>query len=190
MCIRDSCSTLFPPLDHQVCDEFGLQIQTAGLAISYFDRYACKIEKFGPQSGTAIAIERAVFACVLIGAKFMETKVPAIGELRLFGAMEHSRESIKQAELEVLDVLGWGLSTSTPHTFLAQLAVIMDLPEAITTRSEFLIDMCAPHLLPLRTFRTPPPCSHPFPRSSHQPAGNEATLFLKCTVLSCEQELL
>jgi len=119
----------------EVCDDFSLKPQTAGLAVTYYDRFMRQKDR--PKCGD----ELAGIVCIMIASKFVETKVPAMSELRTITPVEFSREQVKGAEMAILGVLEWELHTATPHAFLEQLAIIVDLAEHFRKRAEFLVDM-------------------------------------------------
>jgi len=119
----------------EVCDDFSLKPQTAGLAVTYYDRFMR--QKNRPRCGD----ELAGIVCIMIASKFVETKVPAMSELRTITPIEFTRDQIKEAEIKILGVLGWQLHTATPHSFLEQLAIIVELAAPFRKRAEFLVDM-------------------------------------------------
>ena len=132
---RASC----PP---QLCEEFGLQTQTAGLAVSYYDRHLAKktLRKERSPDG-----ELTSKACVLLASKFLESKVPAISDLCTVSERMHTREGLKEAEQEVLKELDWEMYVTTPHAFLEllrEILRILDEPgSAFVMRAEFMVDM-------------------------------------------------
>mmetsp|Transcript_56137 Transcript_56137/g.92870 ORF Transcript_56137/g.92870 Transcript_56137/m.92870 type:complete len:286 (-) Transcript_56137:526-1383(-) len=119
----------------EVCEEFSLQTQTAGLAVYYFDKYIANARNAG------CGVELCALVCILIASKFVETKVPAVGELRNISDQEYSREEVKDAEIQVLQALGWELHAATPHAFLELFVVVLEISDACRKRADFLIDM-------------------------------------------------
>ncbi len=120
-----------------MCEEFGLQSQTAGLAVTYIDRYFSCVPR-----DSCVGVELAAISCILISAKFLQFRVPAIIDICTLGRPEpRTRVELKKAELRVLSVLGWDLHALTPHVVLEQLFVIVDASPASRRRAEFLVDM-------------------------------------------------
>jgi hypothetical protein len=112
--------------------------QTAGFAVTYFDRYCSKTS---PDSPAFLGFELAAIICILIAAKFLETRVPAIDELCTLSSKPRMRTTLKAAEMRVLKELGWDLHATTPHIVLEQLFVIAAASPSCKKRAEFLIDM-------------------------------------------------
>mmetsp|Transcript_8131 Transcript_8131/g.16314 ORF Transcript_8131/g.16314 Transcript_8131/m.16314 type:complete len:318 (-) Transcript_8131:320-1273(-) len=125
---------------NEVCEDFGLMTQTAGLAISYFDRFLSKTRGLEKQRVQLLAI-----TCTLIAAKFSETKMPSLDDLCEVAHSKYSKAQLKDMELETLRVLHWELHAVTPHAALEQLAVIMnhtdDQSKTFLEHAEFFIDM-------------------------------------------------
>lgn len=122
----------------QVCEDFGHLAQTAGLAVTYFDRYCSKTQLDSP---AFIGFELAAIICILIAAKFLETRVPAIDELCTLSAKPRTRTTLKAAEMHVLNELGWDLHVTTPHIVLDQLLIIAAASPLCKKRADLLIDM-------------------------------------------------
>jgi hypothetical protein len=117
----------------ELSEELGLQVQTAGLAVTLFDRYTARTWQWSTES-KLIAI-----VAVALAAKFLEVSAPTFGDLsELIG---RPRERIQQMELEILEKLGWDLHTATPHTVAEQLFVVVGAPPSVCKRTEFLIDV-------------------------------------------------
>ena len=60
----------------QVCEDFGLQTRTVGLAVGYFERFVSVKESIVKQQVQLLAV-----TCVLIAAKFVEIKMPCLDDL-------------------------------------------------------------------------------------------------------------
>ena len=142
--------------------------QTAGLAVSYFDRFLSKSERQGLDKHR---VQLLAITCTLIAAKFSEIKMPSLDDLCEVAHDKYSKAQLKEMELETLRVLHWELHAVTPHAALEQLAVIMnhteDQSKTFLEHAEFFIDMSyyvvssSPvpgHLDPLRP-------ALPFPRT-------------------------
>ena len=89
--------------------------QTAGLAVTYFDRFLSA-------TGGSLAKNRVqivALTCTLLAAKFSEIKMPALKDL-CDGVAEglFTRAQLKESELHVVRVLGWKLNAVTPHAAL------------------------------------------------------------------------
>ena len=115
--------------------------QTAGLAVTYFDRYLSKMEVGLVKQ----RVQLMALTCTLIAAKFSETKMPSLGDLCELAHGLFTKAQLKETELETLRVLQWELHTVTPHAALEQLAVITnhtdDQSKTFLEHAEFFIDM-------------------------------------------------
>ena len=115
--------------------------QTAGLAVTYFDRFLSKTE------GGLVKqrVQLMALTCTLIAAKFSETKMPSLDDLCEVAHDKYSKAQLKEMELETLRVLHWELHAVTPHAALEQLAIIMnhteDQSKTFLEHAEFFIDM-------------------------------------------------
>ena len=110
----------------QVCEDFGLMTQTAGLAVSYFDRFLTKTEQRGLDKHR---VQLLAITCTLIAAKFSEIKMPSLDDLCEVAHDKYTKAQLKEMELECLRVLQWELHAVTPHAALEQLAIIMNHTE-------------------------------------------------------------
>jgi len=126
---------------NEVCEDFGLMTQTAGLAVTYFDRYVSKMQVGLVKS----RVQLMALTCTLIAAKFSETKMPSLDDLCEVAHGLFTKAQLKETELETLRVLQWELHAVTPHAALEQLAVITnhtdDLSKTFLEHAEFFIDM-------------------------------------------------
>jgi len=127
---------------NEVCEDFGLMTQTAGLAVSYFDRFLSKTERQGLDKHR---VQLLAITCTLIAAKFSEIKMPSLDDLCEVAHDKYSKAQLKEMELETLRVLHWELHAVTPHAALEQLAIIMnhteDQSKTFLEHAEFFIDM-------------------------------------------------
>eukprot|EP00964_Phaeocystis_antarctica_P158899 scaffold129776_cov57-Phaeocystis_antarctica.AAC.2 len=116
--------------------------QTAGLAVSYFDRFLSKSERQGLDKHR---VQLLAITCTLIAAKFSEIKMPSLDDLCEVAHDKYSKAQLKEMELETLRVLHWELHAVTPHAALEQLAIIMnhteDQSKTFLEHAEFFIDM-------------------------------------------------
>ena len=141
--------------------------QTAGLAMSYFDRFLSKTQ------GRLVKqrVQLTALTCTLLAAKFSEIKMPALDDLCEVAHGKYSKAQLKECELEIIRVLQWELHAVTPHAALEQFAIVINLTDEQTKsyleHAEFFIDMSyyvvssSPvpgHLDPLRP-------ALPFPRT-------------------------
>ena len=144
--------------------------QTAGLAVTYFDRFLSA-------TGGSLAKNRVqivALTCTLLAAKFSEIKMPSLDDLCEVAHGLFTKAQLKETELETLRVLQWELHAVTPHAALEQLAVLTnhtdDQSKTFIEHAEFFIDMSYYMVSSPLTFLTklrPPrhPCpSHPHPR--------------------------
>ena len=107
-----------------MCEDFGLQTQTAGLAVSYFDRFLSKVEQRGLDKDR---VQLLSITCTLIAAKFSEIKMPGLDDLCEIAHNKYSKAELKEMELETLRMLQWELHAVTPHAALEQLAIAIAL---------------------------------------------------------------
>lgn len=117
----------------ELSEELGLQVQTAGLAVTIFDRYTARARHWSTESDVVAIV------AVALAAKFLEVSAPTFGDLSEF--ISRPRERLQKMELEVLGELGWDLHTATPHAVAEQLFVLVGAPPAVCKRTEFLIDV-------------------------------------------------
>jgi len=127
---------------NEVCEDFGLMTQTAGLAVSYFDRFLSKTEQRGLDKHR---VQLLAITCTLIAAKFSEIKMPSLDDLCEVAHDKYTKAQLKEMELEALRVLQWELHAVTPHAALEQLAIVMnhtaDESKPFLEHAEFFIDM-------------------------------------------------
>ena len=140
--------------------------QTAGLAVSYFDRFVSKTERQGLDKHR---VQLLAITCTLIAAKFSEIKMPSLDDLCEVAHDKYTKAQLKEMELETLRVLHWELHAVTPHAALEQLAIIMnhtgEQSKPFLEHAEFFIDMSyymvsPPHFLD-------PPSAPPVPSHPH-----------------------
>ena len=116
--------------------------QTAGLAVSYFDRFVSKTERQGLDKHR---VQLLAVTCTLIAAKFSEIKMPSLDDLCEVAHDKYTKAQLKEMELETLRVLHWELHAVTPHAALEQLAIIMnhtgEQSKPFLEHAEFFIDM-------------------------------------------------
>ena len=94
--------------------------QTAGLAVTYFDRFLSA-------TGGSLAKNRVqivALTCTLLAAKFSEIKMPSLDDLCEVAHGLFTKAQLKETELETLRVLQWELHAVTPHAALEQLALL------------------------------------------------------------------
>ncbi|EOD21939.1 hypothetical protein EMIHUDRAFT_444350 [Emiliania huxleyi CCMP1516] len=126
----------------EVTEDFCLQPQTAGLAVSMFDR-VCAKAALGAEINVPLDVVGLV--CVLVATKFQEVRVPAIEELAKMdlpkGRAPRSRILMKEAEMTVLCLLDWDLHEAAPHQYLEHLFQITGASKSCVKRAEFFVDM-------------------------------------------------
>ena len=151
--------------------------QTAGLAVSYFDRYLSKTQRSGLDKQR---VQLASITVVLIAAKFSDIKMPCLDDLCEVAHDKYSKAQLKESELETLRVLQWELNAVTPHAALEQLAIVTNHTgdqSEILEHAEFFVDMSyyvvSPHLDLISTPSRPhldPLARKPCPRTCMAPA--------------------
>ena len=108
--------------------------QTAGQAVSYFDRFLSATEG-------ALAMQRVqivALTCTLLAAKFSEAlrsspkfsevKMPSLDDLCEVANGKYTKAQLKEMELETLRVLQWELHAVTPYAALEQLEHVGERP--------------------------------------------------------------
>ena len=115
--------------------------QTAGLAVTYFDRFLSA--KGGSLAKNRVQI--VALTCTLLAAKFSETKMPSLDDLVEVAHGLFTKAQLKETELETLRVLHWELHAVTPHAALEQLALLTNHTDehskTFIEHAEFFIDM-------------------------------------------------
>ena len=120
-----------------------MMTQTAGLAVTYFDRFLSK-------TGGALAKQRVqllALTCTLIAAKFSEIKMPDLDDLceLVVNWLQFTKAQLKEMEMETLHVLQWELRAVMPHAALEQLAIAIEHTDeqskSVHEHAEFFIDM-------------------------------------------------
>ena len=157
--------------------------QTAGQAVSYFDRFLSA-------TGGALAKQRVqivALTCTLLAAKFSEAlrsspklsevKMPSLDDLCEVANGKYTKAQLKEMELETLRVLQWELHAVTPYAALEQLAIAVEHDDeqskTFIEHAEFFIDMSYYMVTPLTFLIHPPrPPSPPTPgNSSSRPSS-------------------
>ena len=153
--------------------------QTAGLAVTYFDRFLSK-------TGGALAKQRVqllALTCTLIAAKFSEIKMPSLDDLCEVAHGLFTKAQLKETELETLHVLQWELHAVTPHAALEQLAIAIEHTDerskSVLEHADFFIDMSyymvrpvpitPSYVPPVTSLDTPAPSPTSTPSHPHNP---------------------
>ena len=142
--------------------------QTAGLAVTYFDRFLSA-------TGGSLAKNRVqivALTCTLLAAKFSEIKMPSLDDLCEVAHGLFTKAQLKETELETLRVLHWELHAVTPHAALEQLALLTnhtdEQSKTFIEHAEFFIDMSYYMVSSPLTFLTKPrPPREPWPSHPH-----------------------
>jgi hypothetical protein len=130
---------------NEICEDFGLRTQTAGLAVSYFDRYmsaVCTQVRMDSHK-----VQKLAIVVTLIASKFAEVKMPGIDDLCDMAQNKYKKAELKAQEMDILNQLGWHVHAITPHAVLEQLVVILGLErhaegaKCVIQHAEFFIDM-------------------------------------------------
>ena len=109
----------------QVCEELRLTSATAGLAVSYFDRFLSTMSKTEGRGLEKHRVHLLAVTCTRLAAKFAEVKMPSLGYICEAAQGMYTKAQLNEMELEALRVLRWELHTVTPHAALEQLAIIL-----------------------------------------------------------------
>ena len=101
---------------NEVAEEFGLLVQTGGLACNYFDRYLATLLSFS--SVTSRDMQMVASTCLLIAAKFLEGKMLLLSELSQVHNCEVRPTDFAVLETSILTTLKWDLHVPMPHAFI------------------------------------------------------------------------
>lgn len=126
----------------QLAEDFGLQVQTGGIACNYFDRYIPIALRKGPISKRQM--QMIASTCMLISAKFFDRKLPPISELVILHNHTVTPEQFMHQEMVILEALEWKLHVILPHALIEPLKTC--LPDApfdrrIDEHVTFFIDL-------------------------------------------------
>jgi hypothetical protein len=153
----------FPTLDRaQLADDFGLQVQTGGIACNYFDRYIHIALRKGPISKRQM--QMIASTCLLIAAKFFDRKLPPLSELAIVHNHAVSVEQFMHQEMVILEALEWKLHVILPHALIEPLKTCLPDAPFDLERMMFFIDLSVYGTrrtvgarVPLPSLRAPPP---------------------------------
>lgn len=127
---------------NELAEDFGLLVQTGGLACNYFDRYIATVLTRGGASKRSM--QMIASTCLLIAAKFFDRKLPPLSELEVVHNGTVRAEQFAQLETAILDALGWQLHVPLPHSFVEPLRSCVPggpFDSAIEDRMLFFIDL-------------------------------------------------
>jgi len=127
---------------NELAEDFGLLVQTGGLACNYFDRYIATVLKRG--NANKSLMQMIASTCLLIAAKFFDRKLPPLSELETVHSGSVTAAEFAALETEILEVLQWQLHVPMPHSFIAPLRQLLpDAPfgEVVEDRMQFFIDL-------------------------------------------------
>mmetsp|Transcript_76122 Transcript_76122/g.202223 ORF Transcript_76122/g.202223 Transcript_76122/m.202223 type:complete len:302 (+) Transcript_76122:48-953(+) len=113
----------------EVAEDFGLNSQTAALAINYFDRY-CSALVADELPIPRERVQLISMTCLMLASKFFDRQTPSIDDMTKIAQHAYAPEEFRAQELEILGRLKWLLHVPLPHTFLAMLLRIADVSEA------------------------------------------------------------
>jgi hypothetical protein len=124
-----------------ICERFGLQPLTAGLALRYFDLCFGSRGFLPPSVYPLIAL-----ACVLVAAKMWDQYIPTLVQLLVQADLpnEFTLNDIRMSELDLLQQLNWRVLLVSPHSFLEVFNSVLGLesdPNFDAKRATFIIDM-------------------------------------------------
>ena len=105
----------------QLAEDFGLLVQTGGLACNYFDRYVPTVLARGAVSKHML--QMVASTCLLIAAKFFDRKLPPLSELEAVHNGDVKAEELAELEAHILATLAWQarLLLVAPHHTKARL---------------------------------------------------------------------
>jgi len=127
---------------NELAEDFGLLVQTGGLACNYFDRYLATLLARGPVSKSMMQMTASV--CLLIASKFFDRKLPPLSELETVHSGTVTAQQFSDLENEILEAISWQLHVPMPHAFVQPLrALLPDSPcgTVIDERMQFFIDL-------------------------------------------------
>uniref|UniRef100_A0A7S2D9T7 Cyclin-like domain-containing protein n=1 Tax=Haptolina brevifila TaxID=156173 RepID=A0A7S2D9T7_9EUKA len=129
---------------NELAEDFGLLVQTGGLACNYFDRYIATLLRKGPVSKSMM--QMVASTCLLLAAKFFDRKLPPLSELETVHSGSVAAQQFADLEADILATINWQLHVPMPHAFVQPLrALLPDAPchSVIDDRIQFFIDLSA-----------------------------------------------
>jgi len=112
----------------EVAEDFGLNQQTAALAMNYFDRY-CSALVADHQSIPRERVQLLSMTCLMMASKLLDRHTPSIDDMCKIAQHIYAPDQFRAQELEILNRLNWSLHVPMPHTFLPMLLRIADMDE-------------------------------------------------------------
>jgi len=130
----------------EVCEDFQLTSATAGLAVSYFDRFVSAVSSPEGRGLEKQRVQLLAVTCTRLAAKFAEVKMPSLDDMVEIAQGLFNKTQLKEMELEALRVLQWELSAVTPHAALEQLVIAIALrqpghADAPLEHAAFFVDL-------------------------------------------------
>jgi len=117
----------------EVCEDLRMHVSTAGLAVAIFDRFSARVAGF-PREPLLFAA-----AAIALASKFLEPTSPSFYDLgELVG---RSTQQIQDAELHVINAIGWDLHVATPHAVADNIFILVRASAACRLRTEALINL-------------------------------------------------
>lgn len=110
-----------------VAKDFGLHKTTAFLAISYFDRFL-SYHALRDKLSLGANIHMVAFTCLLIAAKYSDTKLPPHSELKELFVSNVNIDDFVTIELEILGCLDWHMTHFTsPSTYICHIMKFLEM---------------------------------------------------------------
>jgi hypothetical protein len=129
-------------LSTQLAEDFGLLVETGGLACNYFDRYVGWM--LSQRAITKREMQMIASTCLLIAAKFFDGKLPPLSELSAVHKHDVMPEEFAALENAILATLKWELHVPMPHAFIDLLRATLPkalLDSSVEERMQFFIDL-------------------------------------------------
>lgn len=127
---------------NELAEDFGLLVQTGGLACNYFDRYMATLHEGGLESKRLIQLIAST--CLLIAAKFFDRKLPPLSQLAVVHNGAAAPAQFATLEAKILEALRWQLHVPMPHAFIDPLRQCMPnapFDASTDSRVRFFIDL-------------------------------------------------
>jgi len=127
---------------NELAEDFGLLVQTGGIACNYFDRYISHELRKGVIGKRQMQVIAST--CLLIAAKFFDRKLPPLSELVVVHNNTATSEQFSAQEGTILEALEWKLHVVLPHALIEPLRACLPgspFDQAIDDRMMFFVDL-------------------------------------------------
>eukprot|EP01113_Clastostelium_recurvatum_P002618 TRINITY_DN11106_c0_g1_i5.p1 TRINITY_DN11106_c0_g1~~TRINITY_DN11106_c0_g1_i5.p1 ORF type:complete len:526 (-),score=141.75 TRINITY_DN11106_c0_g1_i5:123-1700(-) len=125
----------------EVADEYGISQTALFLSVNTLDRYLsmCKVAR--------AQLQLVGVSCLLLAAKYEEIYPPEIAELVFIADNSFTRNSVVKMEMQILKVLKFGMTVSTPFSFMGKF--VAPVLHALAGRAPLELPFLCSYLLEL-----------------------------------------